>query len=99
MGRCPAARPFVAVESLATQVVQGRLTRNFLLMYDPNRLEWHPGEESRLRTPQFAVVGLDKHQARLLPTFNRLVAAHAKSQDPPERIEGFLLLQTVLRTK
>ena len=42
-----------------------------------------------VRTPQFAVVGLDKHQARLLPTFNRLVAAHAKSQDPPERIEGF----------
>jgi len=68
-------------------------------MYDPSCLEWHLGDESRCRTPQFAVVGLDKHQARLLPTFNRLVAAHAKSQDPPERIEGFLLLQTVLRTK
>ena len=68
------------------------------MIYNPNRLEWHLGDESRCRTPQFAVVGLDKHQARLLPTFNRLVAAHAKSQDPPERIEGFLLLQTVLRT-
>ena len=66
-------------------------------MYNPTRLEWHPGDESRLRTPQFAVVGLDKHQARLLPTFNRLVAAHAKSQDPPERIEGFLLLDCPMR--
>lgn len=59
------------------------------MIYTYNRLEWHPGAEDRMRTPQFAVVDLDKHQARLLPIFNRLVAAHAKSQDPPERIEGF----------
>jgi len=43
------------------------------------------------------VVGLDKHQARLLPILNRLVAALAKSQDPPEYIEGFLLLDGLMR--
>lgn len=46
MGRCPARGPFVAAESPAAQVVQGRLTRNFLLMYYPNRLEWHSGVEA-----------------------------------------------------
>lgn len=55
MGRCPARGPFVAAESPAAQVVQGRLTRNFLLMYDPNRLEWHPGDETEDRPPQVAV--------------------------------------------
>jgi hypothetical protein len=50
-----------------------------------------------MQTLQFSVVGLDKQQARLLPTFNRLVVALAKSLDPPEKIEGFLLLDSAMR--
>jgi hypothetical protein len=60
-------------------------------MYNPTRLEWHSGDESRCRTPQFAVVGLDKHQARLLPTFNRLVAALPGAKIHQNELRGFLL--------
>jgi len=49
-------------------------------MYNPNRLEWHQGVETRKNPAGFCVV-LSYSMTSLLTSFNRLVVALAKSQD------------------
>ena len=49
-------------------------------MYNPNRLEWHQGEEA-IYEPRRFLCGLVVRQASLLILFNRLAVALAKSQD------------------
>jgi hypothetical protein len=49
------------------------------MMYNSNRLEWHPGDEST-ETPQGTVWSC-KVAGVTFGRFNRLAAAHAKSQD------------------
>ena len=60
-------------------MVQERLTRNFLVIYNPNRLEWHLDDEAT-RTPQGAVWSCQVASVTF-GRFNRLAAALAKSQD------------------
>ena len=49
-------------------------------MYNPNRLEWHLGDELSLEPRRF-LCGLDRQQASLLTQFNRLAVVLAKNQD------------------
>ena len=49
-------------------------------VYNPNRLEWHLGDECVCK-PRRVLCGLVVRQASLLNTFNRLAVALAKSQD------------------
>jgi len=49
-------------------------------VYNPNRLEWHLGDEAAFKPRRF-LCGLVVRQARLLSCFNRLAVALAKSQD------------------
>ena len=49
-------------------------------MYNPNRLEWHQGVETRKNPAGFCVV-LSYSMTSLLTQFNRLVVAFAKSRD------------------
>jgi len=49
-------------------------------MYNPNRLEWHLGDNANLE-PRKVLCGLVRQQARFLIRVNRLAVALAKSQD------------------
>ena len=50
-------------------------------MYNQNCLEWHLGDERKLRTPQGTVWSCQVAGESFEFAFNRLAAAHAKSQD------------------
>jgi hypothetical protein len=50
-------------------------------MYTTSRLEWHLGDESCQRNPAGFCVVLSYSKRVFWTTFNRLVVAHAKSQD------------------
>jgi len=49
-------------------------------VYNPNRLEWHLGDNANLE-PRKVLCGLVRQQARFLIRVNRLAVALAKSQD------------------
>ena len=50
-----------------------------------------------VRTPQFAVVGLDKHQARLLPISIALLLLTPRAKIHQNELRGFLLLDSLMR--
>ena len=50
-------------------------------MYNPNRLEWHLGDEIKVRTPQVSVWSCTIASESFDFDFNRLAVALAKSQD------------------
>jgi hypothetical protein len=50
-------------------------------VYNPNRLEWHLGEEIKVITPQGTVWSCQVASESFDLDFNRLAAALAKSQD------------------
>ena len=50
-------------------------------MYNPNRLEWHLGEELRQTNPAGCCVVLSYSKRGFWPQFNRFAVAHAMSQD------------------
>jgi hypothetical protein len=57
-----------------------QLQYDLFLMYNPNRLEWHLGDELSTNPAGFCVV-LSYSMTSLLTQFNRLVVAFAKSRD------------------
>jgi hypothetical protein len=64
-------------------------------MYNPNRLEWHLGDENANNEPRRVLCGLVVQQTSLLIcVINRLVVALAKSQDHRESCGVFAFGQS-----